>query len=88
MHVHLYGQRLFQLCGTNDFWLTEYLFPVMEGQWINSGQIQCLEDGGHHRPNKHAEISRLIFKELERIVADKSATAKAGSRLPGYEHPW
>lgn len=36
-------------------------------QWINTGQIPCFEDGGHHRPNRHAEISRLIFRELERI---------------------
>lgn len=36
-------------------------------KWINIGQIPCFEDGGHHRPNRHAEISRLIFRELERI---------------------
>ncbi|KAK9289169.1 hypothetical protein L1049_017643 [Liquidambar formosana] len=36
-------------------------------KWINTGQIPCFEGGGHHRPNKHAEISRLIFRELERI---------------------
>ncbi|KAH7573367.1 hypothetical protein JRO89_XS03G0130200 [Xanthoceras sorbifolium] len=36
-------------------------------KWINTGQIPCFEDGGHHRPNRHAEISRLIFRELERI---------------------
>ncbi|KAJ8755383.1 hypothetical protein K2173_019181 [Erythroxylum novogranatense] len=36
-------------------------------KWINTGQIPCFEDGGHHRPNRHAEISRLIFRELERL---------------------
>ncbi|XVE81191.1 hypothetical protein DITRI_Ditri15bG0043000 [Diplodiscus trichospermus] len=36
-------------------------------KWINTGQIPCFEDGGHHRPNRHAEISRHIFRELERI---------------------
>ncbi|XP_022851246.1 phosphoglucan, water dikinase, chloroplastic [Olea europaea var. sylvestris] len=36
-------------------------------KWINTGQIPCFEDGGHHRPNRHAEISRQIFRELERI---------------------
>ncbi|KAJ8547034.1 hypothetical protein K7X08_010620 [Anisodus acutangulus] len=36
-------------------------------KWINTGQIPCLEDGGHHRPNRHAEISRLIFREVEKV---------------------
>ncbi|KAI5077777.1 hypothetical protein GOP47_0007601 [Adiantum capillus-veneris] len=41
-------------------------------KWINTGQIQCFEDGGHHRPNRHAEIARYIFRELERILSDKN----------------
>ena len=41
-------------------------------QWINIGQIPCFEGGGHHRPNKHAEISRLIFRELERVSCGKN----------------
>ena len=45
-------------------------------QWINTGQIPCFEDGGHHRPNHHAEISRLIFRELENICSKKDATAE------------
>ena len=45
-------------------------------QWINTGQIPCFEDGGHHRPNRHAEISRLIFRELENICSKKDATAE------------
>ncbi|RWR87190.1 phosphoglucan, water dikinase, chloroplastic isoform X1 [Cinnamomum micranthum f. kanehirae] len=43
-------------------------------KWINIGQIPCFEDGGHHRPNRHAEISRLIFRELERISYQKDAS--------------
>uniref|UniRef100_A0A803LZL4 CBM20 domain-containing protein n=1 Tax=Chenopodium quinoa TaxID=63459 RepID=A0A803LZL4_CHEQI len=43
-------------------------------KWINIGQIPCFEDGGHHRPNRHAEISRLIFRELERIYCMKDTT--------------
>ncbi|KAJ0793213.1 putative phosphoglucan, water dikinase [Helianthus annuus] len=43
-------------------------------QWINTGQIPCFEDGGHHRPNRHAEISRLIFRELERISSRKDTS--------------
>ncbi|KAG2301304.1 hypothetical protein Bca52824_029955 [Brassica carinata] len=45
-------------------------------KWINTGQIPCFEDGGHHRPNRHAEISRLIFRELENICSKKDATAE------------
>ncbi|KAK3414637.1 hypothetical protein EUGRSUZ_H00494 [Eucalyptus grandis] len=45
-------------------------------KWINTGQIPCFEDGGHHRPNRHAEISRLIFRELERIACRKDASPK------------
>ncbi|KAH9621785.1 hypothetical protein KSS87_017544 [Heliosperma pusillum] len=43
-------------------------------KWINTGQIPCFEDGGHHRPNRHAEISRLIFRELERISGRNDAS--------------
>ncbi|KAL6504566.1 Phosphoglucan, water dikinase, chloroplastic [Orobanche gracilis] len=43
-------------------------------KWINTGQIPCSEDGGHHRPNRHAEISRLIFRELERISSRKDTS--------------
>ncbi|KAI3460627.1 hypothetical protein Pfo_017290 [Paulownia fortunei] len=43
-------------------------------KWINTGQIPCFEDGGHHRPNRHAEISRLIFRELEKISSRKDTS--------------
>ncbi|KAL9232718.1 hypothetical protein vseg_007793 [Gypsophila vaccaria] len=43
-------------------------------KWINTGQIPCFEDGGHHRPNRHAEISRLIFRELEKISGRKDVS--------------
>ncbi|XP_042390095.1 phosphoglucan, water dikinase, chloroplastic-like [Zingiber officinale] len=45
-------------------------------KWINTGQIPCFEDGGHHRPNRHAEISRFIFRELERINYTENASAQ------------
>ncbi|KAL6854389.1 hypothetical protein ACP4OV_019292 [Aristida adscensionis] len=45
-------------------------------KWIYTGQIPCFEDGGHHRPNKHAEISREIFREIERIYYDKKTSAQ------------
>ncbi|KAF9610095.1 hypothetical protein IFM89_019935 [Coptis chinensis] len=43
-------------------------------KWINIGQIPCFEDGGHHRPNRPAEISRLIFRELESMSYRKDAS--------------
>ncbi|XWS35232.1 hypothetical protein CRYUN_Cryun21dG0108300 [Craigia yunnanensis] len=43
-------------------------------KWINTGQIPCFEGGGHYRPNKHAEISRHIFRELERISSQKATS--------------
>ncbi|MBA0713843.1 hypothetical protein Golax_012847 [Gossypium laxum] len=43
-------------------------------KWVNTGQIPCFEDGGHHRPNKHAEISRDIFCELEKITCRKDTS--------------
>ncbi|KAH9572132.1 hypothetical protein CY35_02G130500 [Sphagnum magellanicum] len=45
-------------------------------KWINTGQIRCYEDGQHYRPNKHAEISRRIFQELERMSSDQSLNPK------------
>eukprot|EP01018_Ginkgo_biloba_P006356 Gb_12513 [translate_table: standard] len=45
-------------------------------KWINTGQIPCFEGGGHHRPSKHAEIARFIFRELERISSERVTTAK------------
>lgn len=50
------------------------IYSAIYLKWINIGQIPCFEDGGHHRPNRHAEISRLIFRELERIYYGKVAS--------------
>jgi len=36
-------------------------------QWVASGAIRCVEDGGHHRPCRHAEIGREIFRLLEAL---------------------
>ncbi|KAG0556349.1 hypothetical protein KC19_11G046700 [Ceratodon purpureus] len=45
-------------------------------KWINTGQIICYEDGQHYRPNKHAEISRRIFVDLERISGERGIGLK------------
>ncbi|XP_019428059.1 PREDICTED: phosphoglucan, water dikinase, chloroplastic [Lupinus angustifolius] len=51
--------------------LEALIYSAIYLKWINTGQIACFEDGGHHRPNRHAEISRLIFRELERHTSRK-----------------
>ncbi|CAN8255844.1 unnamed protein product [Cochlearia groenlandica] len=56
--------------------LKALIYSAIYLKWINTGQIPCFEDGGHHRPNRHAEISRLIFRELENICSKKDATAE------------
>ncbi|XP_054804581.1 phosphoglucan, water dikinase, chloroplastic isoform X2 [Prosopis cineraria] len=54
--------------------LEALIYSAIYLKWINTGQIACFEDGGHHRPNRHAEISRLIFRELERHSSRKDAS--------------
>ncbi|ONK58769.1 uncharacterized protein A4U43_C09F16460 [Asparagus officinalis] len=54
--------------------LEALIYSAIYLKWINTGQIPCFEDGGHHRPNRHAEISRSIFREIERMSYGKNAT--------------
>ncbi|KAG5252100.1 phosphoglucan, water dikinase [Salix suchowensis] len=54
--------------------LEALVYSAIYLKWINTGQVPCFEDGGHHRPNRHAEISRLIFRELERISSRKDTS--------------
>lgn len=41
-------------------------------QFISTGAIECVEGGGHYRPNKHAELARDIFRALERLLERRS----------------
>lgn len=45
-------------------------------KWIRTGQIACCEDAKHYSLDQHAEISRKIFAELERIIDDRSASLR------------
>ncbi|WOL14413.1 phosphoglucan, water dikinase, chloroplastic [Canna indica] len=56
--------------------LEALIYSAIYLKWINTGQIPCFEDGGHRRPNRHAEISRLIFRELERIHYMKNSSSQ------------
>ena len=42
-------------------------------QFISTGAIECVEGGGHYRPNKHAELARDIFRALERMLGERGA---------------
>jgi len=39
--------------------------------FISMGAIERMEDGGHHRPEKHAELSRDIFPALEKLLEER-----------------
>lgn len=58
--------------------------------WISTGALQCVESGGHHRPNHHAQLSRLTFRSLEWIGAERGGTIDAliarrmHTRLPSF----
>lgn len=56
--------------------LEALVYSAIYLKWINTGQIPCFEGGGHHRPNKHAEISRHIFRELERVSGRKDTSSQ------------
>ena len=43
---------------------------AVHAQYISTGAIECVEGGGHYRPNKHAELARDIFRALERLLGD------------------
>lgn len=36
--------------------------------FLASGQVRCEEDGGHHRPNHHANEARLLEAALARVI--------------------
>ncbi|XP_022979657.1 phosphoglucan, water dikinase, chloroplastic-like isoform X2 [Cucurbita maxima] len=57
--------------------LESLIYSAIYLKWINTGQIPCFEDGGHHRPNKHGETSRIIFRELERSLSKKDISPQA-----------
>jgi hypothetical protein len=42
--------------------------------WIGSGAIRCVEDGGHHRPCRHAELARSIFIAVDNLQVPSTHT--------------
>ncbi|KAL3145446.1 2,3-dihydroxyphenylpropionate/2,3-dihydroxicinnamic acid 1,2-dioxygenase, variant 2 [Trebouxia sp. C0009 RCD-2024] len=60
-------------------------------QWISTGAIPCVEGGGHFRPNRHAELAKIIFRSLEWVIGDESASKEAAlvarrmhTKLPSF----
>jgi phosphoglucan,water dikinase len=59
---------------------------VLPPQWIATGAIECVDAGGHRRPNHHAQLGRTTFRAVERALGDPAAcggpaTAVLGRRL-------
>jgi phosphoglucan,water dikinase len=59
--------------------------------WVASGAVPCVEAGGHHRPNHHAELSRAAFRSLEWVAVGGGAGGAAPllarrlhTRLPAF----
>ena len=44
-------------------------------QWITTGSIGCVEGGGHYRPNRHAELAKIMFRSLEWVIGGANSTA-------------
>lgn len=59
-------------------------------QWVGNGTLACAESGGHHRPNRHAELARSMFRSLEWVLAEggkdgeAQALALLARRLQAY----
>ncbi|KAL4433837.1 hypothetical protein ABPG75_000278 [Micractinium tetrahymenae] len=61
-------------------------------QWLATGAIECVEGGGHHRPNRHAELARMIFRSLEWVIGEQGPQSpivaligrRLQSRLPSF----
>ena len=61
-------------------------------RWISTGTIQCVESGGHRRPNGPAMVGRGIFISMEQV---QGAMYRHGTDLGEVEravmrhiHPW
>ncbi|PRW57887.1 water chloroplastic isoform A [Chlorella sorokiniana] len=61
-------------------------------QWMATGAIPCVEGGGHHRPNRHAELARTMFRSLEWVIGEQGLSnpvvalvgRRLQSRLPSF----
>ena len=54
-------------------------------QWLATGAVECVEGGGHHRPNRHAELARSMFRCVGRGVGGgwRAACRDVAGRVVG-----
>ena len=58
--------------------------------WVATGAVQCIDAGGHRRPNHHADLGKIMFRTLEWIVGERPGVAdsilarKLHTRLPSF----
>lgn len=45
--------------------------------WVATGALACVESGGHHRPNHHANIAKSAFRSLEWVTEDRAGQSDA-----------
>lgn len=49
------------------------LYLAIYLRFLGTGEIVCIEDGRHFRPNRHAEFSRQIQEKLDEIKSSENA---------------
>lgn len=58
--------------------------------WVATGALPCVDAGGHRRPNHHADLSKVTFRTLEWVVAERAGGSDAllarrlQTRLPSF----
>ncbi|KAI0558674.1 Phosphoglucan water dikinase PWD [Gracilaria domingensis] len=53
--------------------------------FLSSGQVRCEEDGGHHRPNHHAQEAQQLEAALESIVGHVLGTRNRSNTPDGND---
>ena len=58
--------------------------------WVANGSIECVDSGGHRRPNHHAKLSQIMFRSLEWVIGERPGTPDAlvarrlQTRIPSF----
>ena len=66
----------------------QYTFVFLS--WVATGAIECVDAGGHRRPNRHADVGKLTFRSLEWVIGERAGTTDAllarrlQTRLPSF----
>lgn len=59
--------------------------------WVATGALPCVEQGGHRRPNHHANLGQTTFRTLEWVIGDRPGSIDAiiarrlHTRLPAFD---